>query len=488
MSNFFSKPFRNILGSNTSQKITKVVDNVLDHAGLLKYKDLIEWVAVVYITGGGNIPLPGGGTWNIGKLGVNVKGNDVVKFFKTSKGAQIKAATVAQVTGGDPKTAGMLAGTISSLNMISKQGGWDAKTATTGAVRTASSGAGGWDAITGEMAKAGASGVEGASNLTKVAQFLTSDLGKVVTGTFIGNGGNAGFLSDVFGEKGGDIAGDLLTFMALAAAGEVYAKDAIKKAEELETTEYDTLKSMVEQSKQLSDPKYKEQIVQKGLEKVNMEYGAAKQQSIEYNFGHGTGFMNSGANAGLQAKQADARLTARRDLEMQNATMGLNALGAVMTPLSNAAARATAIAAEERAAPANFYMAIKQANRLSPADQYAQMQIKAMQDAEQRAKDAAFGNAALGGITNVLGNATGAGGVTGGNGVTGLPATNAQLAQSQLLGGYNSMLTNYGLQNSTPVAPAIQANYSVNPYTPQYYAVQPQQQSWWDLANRAYTK
>jgi hypothetical protein len=53
MSNFFSKPFRNIVGSKTSQAVTKVVDSVIP----AKYKDMFEKLAVMYATGG-----IGGGT------------------------------------------------------------------------------------------------------------------------------------------------------------------------------------------------------------------------------------------------------------------------------------------------------------------------------------------------------------------------------------------------------------------------------------------
>lgn len=406
MSSFWSKPFRNILGSKASEAVTGVIDDGLNALGLDKYKDLIEFVAIAYVTGGGNIPLPGGGTWNIGQLGVNVSGNDVVQFFKTNKGSIIKSAVIGQVTGGDPKIAGMLGGVIGQLGQL--PGG--------------------------------------------IGKFFNSDMGKSLLGMFIGSGGNKGVF-DGLGSLGGSL-GDVATFMALAYAGKEFAKESISRANELNDKEYSTITQLVDSAQQFSKPEYKEAVIQKSLEAVDREAQAAKQGAEQNLFARGLGNRTPGAVARIGSDTAQTRAETRRNLGIQLPQAATSMLAAAAGPLSSAADRAAKTAAEESRMPLDFYMAMNAANKVSPMDEYYK-NLNQQQQQQQGTNNTNDLLAGIANIGNILAGATGSAGTS--------AATGATAATGLMNSGFNAGQNYVSGVNLMP-QPQAQVSPIYNPY------------------------
>lgn len=354
MSSFWEKPIRNIIGSNASEKITSEIDNLLDHAGLLQYKDIIEAAAVAYLAGGGKI------------LGQSLQlGGDVGNIqalLKTTKGQALLNATVSQMLTGDPKNALMFSALGSTLSSI--PGG--------------------------------------------VGQFFNSDIGKTLTGLFIGGGGKSGLFGGTFGNLFGDIGdnlGDIATYAALAFAGKEFAKDAISRSNELNTQEKGVVDQLVSNAQKLSTPEYQESVIQKSLENVNRETQASKESAERELYGRGLGLRTAGAVGRIGSDAAKTRAATRRDLSVQLPLAATQALSAASGPLQTAAERAEKTAAEESRMPLDFYMSMKNANRATPMDQYYANLNQQLQQQNQQAQ--------IGSLLSRIGGLLGGGSSTG---------------------------------------------------------------------------
>ncbi len=210
--------------------------------------------------------------------------------------------------------------------------------------------------------------------------FQESDLGKQLMAAFAGFGGDSGlfgsFLNGLgLGGKTGGAINDLLTVMALSALSEVYAKDAVKKANALEAKQSAIVDQLVTKAQEMSDPKVREQNVQKALETVSTEYKGQRTAMEQNLYGRGMGASTQGPVAALGMGEAEGRLKARRDIESNWPMQALQALSYATGPVSQLSTQArTAADAKLRAIP-ELYAAVTAANRQSPMDAYTRQKL-----------------------------------------------------------------------------------------------------------------
>jgi len=295
MSSFWSKPFRNIFGSDLSQDITA---GTFDKWIKPEDKNTLEY-AVSMLAGAAAAP------WLAGELGISTKvAEGIIKAGVAMANDQSPISAVLGAMGGD------------------------------------------------------------------VGKFFNSTIGKVLIAAISsGNGGNISGLLDKWGitGKAKDMLEEIATFAALSFFSKEYAKDAISKANEMETRESDLVKSLADTAAQYSNPVYQEGQIQKGLEDLATQYGRAKTSTEQNLYGRGMGERMPGATEALARGEAIDRFGARRTIGAQNIDTALKANAAAIAPVSTLAAKLRAKSDLMEQLPFDFYMSIKNANRADPA-------------------------------------------------------------------------------------------------------------------------
>lgn len=251
--------------------------------------------------------------------------------------------------------------------------------------------------------------------------FFSSDAGQVLTNMLGMTGGvftdgiNS-FMSNLgLNDSQKDMVEELAAFAALSYIGNEYAEEAINKAKELEQSETELVRGMVESAKQYNDPKFKQQTIEKTKEEVSQEYGRARETAKTNLWQRGMGELTTGPEAYLDRMEAQDRLKAARDTELQLPNLALQAQSYAAGPLADLSTRAAQTAEEQRMLPLDFYLAMKEANRRSPVEDYYSALLAQQQGAASAAGGGSGTNLAglIGAGLNIAG--LGMGGAGAGN-------------------------------------------------------------------------
>jgi len=228
------------------------------------------------------------------------------------------------------------------------------------------------------VALAGAGGLGGVIG-GDIGNFLQSDLGQIATSMFSKTGGGGAFDNFLkgIGITGGtkDMLEDVLTYMALAEAGELLAEDAINLANEYEAKERAAIDALSAAAAKYSDPEMLVKAQAEAVENTRAVYGRKADELEADLYARGLGRRQVGPMAELSSAAARAELEAMRDTELGFTDQGLRAQSYALGPLSAASERYSQAAAEEKMIPFEMYKSALEGRRESPEEKYLDAQL-----------------------------------------------------------------------------------------------------------------